>query len=290
MTSIGTSTSTQPLSCNQPHNSCKAEVISLNNAGLFQLRQGNFSEAVRNLSAALSRSKACMSETRTREISVGSVSLDLLILNSQKARRDSAADSSARSSLEKDYDGDTCMEGDVYSQHFEANREGRIYNTPIHLDWDILVSKSDEDEENDSSDLQVVLSAVIIFNLALAYHLRAAARTASSAPGSSDEASKCLRKSIQLYEYAIQIQREAACMGQSSTLFALSALNNLGDAHSRLGDEAISEAYLRNMLSLLMYLVESHLVSDEAKTYLSLFFDNTFHLVCNRQQNAAPAA
>lgn len=165
---------------------------------------------------------------------------------------------------------------------FKTSKDGyRLYATPIHIPHQVLIDT--EDKNN------ILLSAVIIFNLAVAYHLFSI-QVSEQSQRASEDAAKYLRKAIKLYEFAVQIQKEAGLSCESSTLFVLSTLNNLGVAHDRLGHIEASDAHFQRLLSFLMFLVESHLVTSESMSYLNLFFDNTFHLVCANRGIAAPAA
>jgi tetratricopeptide (TPR) repeat protein len=192
-----------------------------------------------------------------------------------------------------------------YSKASMGNGQGEQQSLPFKIDLDMFMTqgKSDKDPKdgNESSsdflvysspiripeslfqqegfDSEVLFSAIAIFNLALAHHLSGLENKASS--------TTMLQKALKLYECGVQIQeghRSAAC---PCTLFFLSALNNVGDIHRRLGAASTSERCFQQLLSILMYLTECE---EASAPQFELFFKSTFFLICPIQWNGAAAA
>jgi tetratricopeptide (TPR) repeat protein len=112
-----------------------------------------------------------------------------------------------------------------------------IYERPI------LVSKQSMEGEHCPG---VILSLIIIFNLALAHHL-------SAMQNNTDR--KLLQKALHLYELAYQLQREEDHNG--SLRFTMIVANNLGQIHRAVKNESKHQQCLEHLLSTMMYLVDS---------------------------------
>jgi tetratricopeptide (TPR) repeat protein len=122
----------------------------------------------------------------------------------------------------------------VRQQHPES---AYIYERPI------LVSQQSMEGEHCPG---VILSLIIIFNLALAHHL-------SAMQNNTDR--KLLQRALHLYELAYQLQREENHNG--SLRFTMIVANNLGQIHRAVKDESKHQQCLEHLLSTMMYLVDS---------------------------------
>lgn len=290
MTSIATCVSPQLVQTHQANITGRSNAVTWNNNAARDIEERQFLQAIDQLSSALKESKQSMSENSDGKESVLQVSLDNLMIESQKISKrrncqENAAPIFPPAASEKisalEQAGDQPMSDPSLPHHGKHQDCYQLYRTPIHLPSQLLAETNDRDN--------IILSAVIIFNLAVAYHLYAL-DLVEEGTRSNDEIAKHIRKSIKLYEFAIQIQREAGIDCDSSTLFVLSTLNNLGAAYHGLGEMTLSNAHFQRLLSFLMYLVESHHVAPELMSHFNLYFDNTFHLVCDNRGKAAPAA
>ena len=106
---------------------------------------------------------------------------------------------------------------------------------------------------------QVLLSSIVIFNLALAHHIWATQQQEIQSESMFDSTPRVsmLQKAAKLYELAIQLQENHAATGEPdsySKLFFLSCINNLGNTFRLLGDSAASEKIYQHLLTVLMYL------------------------------------
>jgi tetratricopeptide (TPR) repeat protein len=114
-----------------------------------------------------------------------------------------------------------------------------IYEQPIR------VSQKSMEEEHCPG---VILSLIIIFNLALAHHLSAM---------QNNTCRKLLQKALHLYELAYQLQREEDDYGSLS--FTMIVANNLGQIHRAVNNEYKHQQCLEHLLSTMMYLVDSRI-------------------------------
>ncbi|CAJ1968593.1 unnamed protein product [Cylindrotheca closterium] len=90
-----------------------------------------------------------------------------------------------------------------------------------------------------------ILSAIVIFNAALAHHLAAESRDIPTPP-------KALFKAQRLYRLAYQAYTPGP--GTQSILFQFAVINNLGVVERRLGNTALSNQYFDYLASLLEHL------------------------------------
>ena len=115
----------------------------------------------------------------------------------------------------------------------------------------------------------IFVSCIVIFNLAIAYHLQ----------GDNES----LVRALKLYELSFNLQREQQF--DNNVLFILATVNNLGLIHKQLQDEQSSRMCFEHVLSTLMYLTDCGEAND---CHLDGFFHNISSVVS--QGCAAPAA
>jgi hypothetical protein len=128
------------------------------------------------------------------------------------------------------------------------------------------------------------LSYVIVYNLALAHHLKAMTSQLSR------------RMTFITFERALRLYENAHCvlMGSPeidvSILHTLALVCNLGHLHCVLGNKERSDLCYQNLLSTMIYLVDCGEVEDTIEGTIPLdgFFSNVMPLICN--QASAPAA
>jgi hypothetical protein len=90
----------------------------------------------------------------------------------------------------------------------------------------------------------VMVSSMIIFNLALAHQLPSMVR---------DNRETALRKAAKLYELSFKMQRDE--FFDSNTMFTLAIVNNLGPIHHQLDDKETASKCFEHLLSTLMFLI-----------------------------------
>ena len=134
-----------------------------------------------------------------------------------------------------------------------------------------------------------ILSAIVIFNLAL-FHQRAAADNAQLNGAGCDPAG-LLQKAIRLYESLFTLLQRGD-IEDGSTLYMLHTLNNLGLAYEALNEKEKSEQCFRQVLSTVMCISTSdHDYLDGVNlSSLECFFGSTSHLIFPHCTLAASAA
>jgi hypothetical protein len=115
----------------------------------------------------------------------------------------------------------------------------------------------------------IMVSCLIIMNLAIAHHLR------------GDQES--LSRALKLYELSFTLQRDQKF--ENNALFTLAIVNNLGVVHKQLHDEYASGKCFEHVLSMLMYLTACGQASE---CCLDGFFHNVLGVAA--QPSLAPAA
>ena len=199
--------------------------IELNNIAVAEMDNGNNLDAITNLKKALAIAKRCWSNTPDHELVV--VVGDENDCN--KAKRKTSLDdfvSSSRSGSATAFDEDT------------NNRSSFLYRQAIHLEPDAIGRDNRSRQQ---------LSAVIVFNLALAHHLIA----------ETDETQQynCFTmRAAKLYELSWQlVQRE---VGYNSPLFMMVIVNNLGVAYQSLGEVENAQRSFEHLLSTMLFLMD----------------------------------
>lgn len=123
-----------------------------------------------------------------------------------------------------------------------------------------------------------LLSYVILYNLALSYHLRAMDEEEENLQVA------CLEKALTLYEHAHHILSSQEI--DVSLLHTMAIASNLGHIHHVIGDERRAEMCFQHLLSTILYIVDC---GEGGKIEcLDGFFRNVMPLIC--QPSSAPAA
>jgi hypothetical protein len=112
-----------------------------------------------------------------------------------------------------------------------------IYRSPIRTNGN--------EEEGDGLDLSVI----IIFNMALANHLRAR-------QGKHVRSHQRLRKALKLYELCFFMQRREGGSGELNMTQVLALVNNCGQIYKKLNRERKARKFFQYMLSTIMTMVE----------------------------------
>ena len=169
-----------------------------------------------------------------------------------------------------------------------------LFDQPIRIP-EPLIKKNDQllcSGTDDASSRRVVTSAVMcsaisMFNLGLAYHIQGLAKPTQNLV--------CLKKAVKLYELVVKLLLQETHFFEISSepypdgaVFSLMVLNNLIDAHQRLGDIKTTEKCCEEVLYLLLHVSASERASTEV---LDVFNRNLFfYLLSSRGVNVAPCA
>lgn len=218
-------------------------IATLNNQGAESLRCGNTEAAMASLSEALYTTNTWLKETNTTSCTA-SFDIDELMQRPEASQSNTA---------------------DGYSSDI-------AYRSPIFV--------PDTDKLPGPQTCGVFLSAVIIFNLALAYHFHA------TETEHLVDREVYLKKAKMLYQLAIRSQEQQI---ENHTkifkLFFLSCVNNLGIVHRLLGDAHAADECFQRLLTILMYLK----YCEEGHPCICMaFFHNIFG--GDNSAAAAPAA
>ncbi len=244
-------------------------VQKMNNSAALCLQIGQYERAIKSIAKALqlSRSHIEGSSSSDQEMSDSMptqlLSLDDCIHYSECYFKSCNIHRKLRTTDSRGHISDNRSEETIRKRFLERRQERRnklgsqYQSSDSHFVYQQLIQVPDLAKESaDHSRQLMVLSLVSIFNLAVVCHLRAINERASK----SCQASTDLTKALQLYEVASQgLQKhsveEAA---RSSIQFKLVLCNNLSHVHYLMGNESQQTAYLQEVLSVAMSLVDSN--------------------------------
>jgi tetratricopeptide (TPR) repeat protein len=233
-------------------NTQQQNAIQQNNAAAGLITAGKYKNAIQELSFALKTYKQVMIEANERNPQPAKTSLDqcmvqsLAIADCRKAGHDNDDN-------DQDY---------VY-----------IYRQAIHIPLEDIVESNYEES--------AMTSSMIVFNVALAYHL--------SALASNKHRSKKLHKAATLYLLAVNLQRNAQ-LENNNVLFTMAAMNNLGVIYHQLEDRETATKFFQHLLTSVMLLVDCGEVAVCCAGVLDGFLRNAINLVSEESSCAAPAA
>ena len=259
------------LSTNNMSNHPLNVAIELNNVSAEQIINGKFTEAVKNLGAALQASKQLMA--LASDIPSSSSHSDMMTLDDCMRQ--------GRSTNNKKY---------IVIQSAEevgesTNDTYTMYSQPIHVQQqqrqvDTVEGKSltIDDDCDDSLQFDVV-STSILFNLALAHHLSAKHDLSST----TKEAK--LNKAARLYELASNLEQKRFEPG-TNPLFMMTIVNNLGAIYHDLGQQENSKRFFQHLLSTMLFITEFGKGDEDNNCYAVvpesmsvIFFGNVMHLI-----------
>lgn len=173
--------------------------------------------------------------------------------------------------------------------------EGYIYRKPIFVN-----ERSIEEQHY----MGTTLSIIVIFNLALLYHLQMIRRSNNNENNTSmitdddDDDDISYEKALRLYELAyelhiVQLQqqehKQPKCIdnnnnNQAATYrFTMIISNNLSQIHRVTGDKTQKEQCLQHLLSIIVYAVESKFIDTVVQEKeLNGFYDNVSPIMLQR--------
>jgi tetratricopeptide (TPR) repeat protein len=142
-----------------------------------------------------------------------------------------------------------------------------IYQKPITMAVTFTI--------NAGYDIHVTtLSAIIVFNLTLVYHLSGLFLKDDATTNTAN-----LEKAVQLYSIALQVvATEQRRLASDMTMFLLAIFNNIGHIHKTLGEAKVANSFFEQMLITLLYWNECQ-GWEGSKSSSEDFFQNTTHLL-----------
>jgi hypothetical protein len=216
------------------------EIACLNNDGANLLESGESAGAVEAFTKALRMSRRLMSD--------GDNSGTLM------------NDASAAYSLDQVIELNRAAEEERDCDASVFQRAVRIKNDSTST-WGIL---------SEPQGIQM-MAGIAILNLALTFHL-AALRDDNTFNVTRNQA---LQKAVKLYECTFELQHSEDW--ESSSLVVMAILTNLAHAHALLGNMQVSDECSRQLLSTLMFLMQTENTREGAS--FDLFLGNIMHLI-----------
>jgi tetratricopeptide (TPR) repeat protein len=191
-------------------------IIDMNNEAALLTENGLYKEALKTLDVALSKLQ--------KSLSNDDGDLEMAFVPHSAVREQPQKPISH-------FDDDAEMDGDfIYRSPIRSNGNGNSNST------------SSEEEE---VDLDV--SIIILFNMALANHLRAI-------EGKNGVNTQRLRKALKLYEFSFLMQMRGS--GQLNMTQVLALVNNCGQIYKQLNLERKASKFFQHLLSTIMTMVE----------------------------------
>ena len=156
-----------------------------------------------------------------------------------------------------------------------------IYDHPIYVSKTSFHAESETKVGKTSLTIReqsVVLASMVLFNLALAYHMFAL-RNSKELQG---EYASVLFKSAKLYDLAYTVLTQE-CI-DCGALFMMSTANNLAQVYKAIGDHGKAKKFSQHLLSTLVYLTEYGFYDLGA---IECFLRSTSHLILQERVAAA---
>ncbi len=233
----------------------KYDAMRDNNRAVSLMLSGRVEEAIPLLSRALEITKKSM-----------------MVFSEDKAEGDTSSPHHDRITLDQNMNVGCFVP--TYSEqdscHPDEEHSYYIYSKGIRIERSSLPC---------SHGSMIIYSTIIIFNLALAFHLSALSVSHRKRGAAS------LRKALQLYGLALTLQEKEQVKG--NLFFTLAAVNNMGVIQRLLGEsEKKTHEYFEYVLSNLLPLFAC---GEQATSPLTAFLHNAIS-VLNAGSSSAPAA
>jgi tetratricopeptide (TPR) repeat protein len=160
-----------------------------------------------------------------------------------------------------------------FEEHSEVDF---VYRNPIHVTEEDLLEDDDILAESE-------INCILLFNLALAYHLWALKELEEQDQTMTFESERKLKKALIFYEMSFSIQVD---LGSMSITSILALVNNCASIYQQLDKKKRAEKFYSHMLSTLMAMIELGEASEVEQ--LEGFLHNVSKLIL--KEVVAPAA
>ena len=266
--------------------------VELNNSSVDAIETGrHYDVAVANLTAALKVTKQLMATAAAAALS-----------SSQSAS--SRSDMYSSSPTSKQRNADTTP-STISLDDFMRRCDNKMETD--HEDHMIINDVDDDDDDQDtpyvyrrlirvtdssidvaSKESLMVLSATVVFNLALAQHLAAADGTVSQFKGlvtvmSHERRVKFLKKAVTLYELAYNLNQDSIM--SMNPLFMMAIVNNMAVVHLSMCQYESAQVYFQHLLSTIMFFSASTASSSNSNNNEGVRFSSIFNNAdCQREQ------
>ena len=125
----------------------------------------------------------------------------------------------------------------------------------------------------------ILLSSVVLFNLALAHHLLAET--------SNSYQKMFLQKALRLYELSFRMQEQLERVHSNNFHFALAVMNNIGLIHKQMKNDIQAKDFFSQIFSILMVITDSDM-EESTRCHLQGYYQN-IGLFCQPTSLAAAA-
>lgn len=244
-----------------------SRIIDLNNEGVDLIEIGNLESAISCFTTALTTSNVLGHMTFLNQSTTAETvyKLDQLISFEALPCNPSCDDGKVRADEEQ---GEETAAGFIFQQPFRITAELNQEDNPIATQQPPTsqITVHNCSLLPDTQQSVQTLAAITMFNFGLAFHL-------SSVPNHNDDRNNdrnnscsrqqrerretLLQTAIRLYENAFELQNTAGLHAPSSAFYFMAILNNLSHAHLLLGNRRVSDNCSLQLLSTMMYLVDS---------------------------------
>ena len=233
-----------------PVNSLNVLSQKLNNSAALCIEVGKYDRAIFSLQRALKLSEKYMKCSSTKPTKVSNCTLDGCIAFSD-ANSLFSGNSSPRATVREVTEASTSTTTNIARENNNKRRRIEIPEKERKLDSNTVLENSknhsdtnSEDSSNEnyyvfsrpirvphqSEDMGSVLFLIILFNLALAHHLKATAM--SSSPAHSKGMAKAIEKSLMLYQLVLEYWSKLQLRMQESTNESSQTIGNKTNHYS----------------------------------------------------------
>lgn len=250
------------MNCSTQH-----DPVSDNNRAVTLMESGGLEDAIHLLSRALETTKKAL----------------FAISEDEHRMCTSGSDMSSHDPLTLDLHMNMCSAASIIPEHglshvvSEDEQAYYIYCKAIQIEQRITCSSSSAQRR------MVIYSTIIIFNLALAFHLS----TITKSPQSSHKNKLArLTKALKLYELALSLQEQEQIKG--NVFFTLATVNNMGVIQRSIGEsDKQARDYFEFVLSNLLPVFAG--MGKPNACPLTAFFRNAINVLNSRSHSAAAA-
>ena len=269
--------------------------IQHNNRAAFLIEQGQIDEAITTLAPCirtLREFRNLPQGTRASEAESSSPSIEgAWTLDQFMMVRPGGQQRQHPSNTSGDDDDEDMMDVDSWNNYNDKSCCSTA--TPSHqcggFTYDRAVSLPEELALDTSTRSFALGTVVVMFNLALAHHLKAAA----SEPFSTNEndifmMEQSFDKAARLYVLSYNLIVKQELMDSSSIQFSLAIVNNMGMIYQSLNETSKAKRYFEQSLSIIMFMVDNGMGSTIKQ--LDGYFHNTTTFGMFARRNATAAA
>jgi tetratricopeptide (TPR) repeat protein len=239
------------------------KAVDRSNIGACHLRDGDFPAAIASFSAAFNLLKTRLGEDPTS--------------CSPNSRNRLSSDAIDRFVF-------LCEEDDWQF----GKQDSIIYRNGITMPPKFVASESDSRSRSTSHGVNLLLTSIVVFNLAVAHH-RYATETCAQHPAKMNHG---IALAVRLYENSYKLQRATGQKKCPSFLaLTMAVLNNLGNVYESANNHTKAKNYFTQLTSTLIVLMDRQDdMQTKYKSLITRFLTAMSHLIFNEKDATAAAA